>query len=658
MLAEKNVGVIVLRSGNDDDAVESKLRRVLLELARKKPVPKPRRITLAKHVDNIERQRIRTKARATTKLQTALVNALDSTREAFLRATGLRESFPGHHDVPGVRGGSAPRAALAIGVDKAEDIGGKYDYIRGKDPSGQEVGFLAFKVDKKKAHIAFLHVKEEHQGKGYAREIVQGFKAHLLDSGIKSVDADVRSVAALRANHAAFGDPVNMTTADAEPLVRASAENDNGPWPHLEYKVLKTRSGLREADDTPPDEQSYLDAANNMSPDELYAALSEALKTMYLAGVAHANVEINGSFDVSPARALEAIDAHALKYSKKVLEEDRAALKDLIRQSFDGGSSVPQLRQAIEDYFDEGLHQKVVYSDGSVTDRTLPIDTWANTVARTEIAQAQNAGIFDLFTEAGIADVQWLSAEDERVEPLCEELDGAVTKLGESFPGTDVSQPPLHPNCRCTLVAAPGSYDVPTEESFPGHHDVPGVRGGSAPRDGGHREPATSAEHILAFQLSDLKPYDQTEDPAWLIGGRARNPFNAETLDKLRTEGKFYTPQVLPKDYKRGPAQRCYQNAAQLALDDDSLTYVEGFVNTGYEIGGQPIATAHAWVVDSEGNVIEPTLATRADQVTPARAAKGDSVTDISKAAWYGVPIPTDELGKRLLQTKHWGYFP
>lgn len=75
----------------------------------------------------------------------------------------------------------------------------------------------------------------------------------------------------------------------------------------------------------------------------------------------------------------------------------------------------------------------------------------------------------------------------------------------------------------------------------------------------------------------------------------------------------------------------CYRNAGLLALDDASLTYVEGFTTT---IG---IPIEHAWCIDAEGEVIEPTL-------KPGGAN-----------AYFGVPFRTSFLRSELLRRMVWG---
>lgn len=232
---------------------------------------------------------------------------------------------------------------------------------------------------------------------------------------------------------------------------------------HAAFGTKTADSGrTAEADDwTAEDEQNALAAADAMSEGDLATVLAEAINLLYEQGVAHARTELGVSFAVDAARAKRAIDERALTLSKKVVDDERAALKAIIRDAFEGGSSIPEIRAAIVDFFGEGVHT-VVYGAGGAHERVVPIDTWANTVARTEVATAQNAGIFDLYSEAGVATVRWLTADDERVCPQCEALDGEIVPLGTAFSDSEVAQPPAHPNCRCTLVS--GDAALPAQD--------------------------------------------------------------------------------------------------------------------------------------------------------------------------------------------------
>lgn len=67
--------------------------------------------------------------------------------------------------------------------------------------------------------------------------------------------------------------------------------------------------------------------------------------------------------------------------------------------------------------------------------------------------------------------------------------------------------------------------------------------------------------------------------------------------------GWWYEPAELDKKFATGTPQECHKNAVELALDDDSLIYCEGYAM--FKDGSLPIL--HAWVTDGRGRAIDNT---------------------------------------------------
>jgi SPP1 gp7 family putative phage head morphogenesis protein len=85
----------------------------------------------------------------------------------------------------------------------------------------------------------------------------------------------------------------------------------------------------------------------------------------------------------------------------------------------------------------------------------------AESIARTEILSALNEGAQESWRQAraeGLlgkgSDKEWIVTPDERLCPYCEPLDGVRVPLDEKFRTGlgEVSGPPLHPQCRCTIA--------------------------------------------------------------------------------------------------------------------------------------------------------------------------------------------------------------
>lgn len=94
------------------------------------------------------------------------------------------------------------------------------------------------------------------------------------------------------------------------------------------------------------------------------------------------------------------------------------------------------------------------------------LDHRARTIARTESIRAANYGQQLTWQEMGYRRAlpstfarQWLTHEDERTCPWCLAMDGQIVALTGQFRGVvgrntvHTLTPPLHPNCRCSLVA-------------------------------------------------------------------------------------------------------------------------------------------------------------------------------------------------------------
>ena len=67
-------------------------------------------------------------------------------------------------------------------------------------------------------------------------------------------------------------------------------------------------------------------------------------------------------------------------------------------------------------------------------------------IARTEIIRSYNQAAINKYKQSGIRMYQWVTAFDERTCDLCAGLDG------KTFPVDGGERPPLHINCRCTVV--------------------------------------------------------------------------------------------------------------------------------------------------------------------------------------------------------------
>jgi 8-oxo-dGTP pyrophosphatase MutT (NUDIX family) len=145
-------------------------------------------------------------------------------------------------------------------------------------------------------------------------------------------------------------------------------------------------------------------------------------------------------------------------------------------------------------------------------------------VGQTEVSAAIARAQQHVFTDAGVVESQWITAQDERVCPTCamnQEL--SPVPLGLPFWG-GVIAPPQHPRCRCTL--SPTSYaSVPSFQQF--QESLPLRRFGNASLEEERR-------------LQNLPPKPDTEKQAKPKAGglvvRARNTGRVLMLQRAHDE--------------------------------------------------------------------------------------------------------------------------
>lgn len=79
-------------------------------------------------------------------------------------------------------------------------------------------------------------------------------------------------------------------------------------------------------------------------------------------------------------------------------------------------------------------------------------DARAEMIANTEVAHAQAGGNWEVWKKSGlVAKVKWTVSADEPCDDCANNEDEEV-EFGKTFPSGDL-MPPIHPNCRCVLVA-------------------------------------------------------------------------------------------------------------------------------------------------------------------------------------------------------------
>lgn len=173
-----------------------------------------------------------------------------------------------------------------------------------------------------------------------------------------------------------------------------------------------------------------------------------------------------------PTKAIntrEALKAQILLFAGSMIDTDVDIMTEELAIGLDEGLSIAEIRRSIQDKFED-------YSK-----------TQAERITRTEVLKSSNLGTQDSFEQSGVVEgKQWLTAMDDRVDGECEEMNGQIVGLSEDYDDTiksllgeekaarilsydSVDYPPLHPNCRCTLlpiVEGQDDFDLRSYKKF------------------------------------------------------------------------------------------------------------------------------------------------------------------------------------------------
>lgn len=97
----------------------------------------------------------------------------------------------------------------------------------------------------------------------------------------------------------------------------------------------------------------------------------------------------------------------------------------------------------------------------------------ANLIVRTEMTSVWANAQQEAYRSAGTLRNGWETRNDgNKVCPICQPLNGLEAVIGQPFPGTNITKPPSHVGCRCTLSPVPMT-DEELEELINGKRKVP-----------------------------------------------------------------------------------------------------------------------------------------------------------------------------------------
>ena len=189
--------------------------------------------------------------------------------------------------------------------------------------------------------------------------------------------------------------------------------------------------------------KSYLFDLGVMSK-ELRSIITPIIRKVFekFGNFAMVDIGMGRSFDVYSPHAIKVIHDFTEKYfgEKGVPQKVYNELAIELDEGFKLGESVDDMtKRVMRTMFD--------YTQG---------EAWkARRIAATESLRAANYGTLEGYKQSGVVKFKtWLTAEDEKVCPICGTLDGAKIELDEVFSegGFEADAPPIHPGCRCTIL--------------------------------------------------------------------------------------------------------------------------------------------------------------------------------------------------------------
>jgi hypothetical protein len=156
-------------------------------------------------------------------------------------------------------------------------------------------------------------------------------------------------------------------------------------------------------------------------------------------------------FSLHNPRVQEFIRDYAFQFANKVSATAADEIRAIIGQAQQEGWDILMTMSQIEGRYSQWT-------------------TWrAELIARSETIRSSNAGAVSAYQQAGVMQKEWLVTEDDRLCEFCSPMGGKVVGVETNFYslGDQVTTeagnvlkinyehigfPPLHPNCRCTIL--------------------------------------------------------------------------------------------------------------------------------------------------------------------------------------------------------------
>ena len=164
---------------------------------------------------------------------------------------------------------------------------------------------------------------------------------------------------------------------------------------------------------------------------------------------------IGVGFDVENPRVRAFINQRSFRFSFDTNAGTQKALQNIFQESLLAGEGIAPMTRKINELFDFKKRFQ------------------GEQIARSEVVRAANYGAEQAYIQSGVVSFkEWIVSRDDRLCPFCEPMAGKRVVLGQKFFSRgdttdgvsdagnvvtlnldyeDISHPPLHVQCRCTL---------------------------------------------------------------------------------------------------------------------------------------------------------------------------------------------------------------
>lgn len=164
----------------------------------------------------------------------------------------------------------------------------------------------------------------------------------------------------------------------------------------------------------------------------------------------------HGLFYMQSNEVQKYLKKEGVKFISSINKETTDLLRDTLAEGVEKKESIPDLKKRVESVYEDAKGFR------------------AERIARSEVLRATNFSSLEAYRQSGVVEAkEWLTAKDERTCAWCGPQDGKQLGLkenyfdeGDTVTGKndkgkkvflkiglgDVKYPPLHPNCRCTLI--------------------------------------------------------------------------------------------------------------------------------------------------------------------------------------------------------------